>query len=538
MIKPGKFILSLTLRLELYINFVVVPMTQYFATVTRKRSAEEASLMVAGSLLAMAIMLTIGTCCRYVVLSGILKKIYDDKSDKVDAKLKLMKYPRIEAIIVSVRWFFGMLIPYLMLHFTYGLNSRQWMGFFLILILAITTNSAISYFTTENRLSVIFETEAMASVPVPENSYKEIGIPFRLLITVLSVLIMPMITLGYMLFLVNAGIIRYDNFGLRIVIIMILSLLTLGVLIYEATNGIRASMKITINTLKDLALGDFAARQIPMLNRSELGTISLYTNSLLIKLKEVIVNVKGSSDLIFSSSGNISGASQGLSQSATEQASGMEEISSTIEEMLSSVVQNSENAIEANRLVEESYKLAENGTKVVSDTVESINRINASSKKIEEIITVINSIAFQTNLLALNAAVEAARAGEHGRGFAVVAAEVRNLAQRSRTSSDEIGKLIRNSVENVATGTRLANESGKALNEIFEGIKHVRHIVAEINTASMEQKSGLNQITQAINQADIATQNNAASAEELASTAESLSNNSSEMNEMMKYFKV
>ncbi len=252
----------------------------------------------------------------------------------------------------------------------------------------------------------------------------------------------------------------------------------------------------------------------------------------------MIVNVKESSGLIYDSSSNIKSASQGLSQSAAQQASGIEEISSTIEEMLSSVVQNSDNATEANRLVENSYKPAEDGTRIVLETVDSINRINASSKKIEEIISVINDIAFQTNLLALNASVEAARAGEHGRGFAVVATEVRNLAQRSRTSSDEIGKLIRNSVENVADGTKLANESGKALHEIFTGIKQVRMIVSEIYSASVEQKSGLNQITQAISEADMATQKNAAASEELASTAETLSDNSTLMNNMMKYFNV
>jgi methyl-accepting chemotaxis protein len=216
----------------------------------------------------------------------------------------------------------------------------------------------------------------------------------------------------------------------------------------------------------------------------------------------------------------------------------VEEISSTVEEMLSSVVQNSDNAIEADRLVENTYKLSENGTMIVTATIESIDRINLSSRKIEEIITVINEIAFQTNLLALNAAIEAARAGDSGRGFAVVATEVQSLAQRSRTSSDEIAKLITTSVENVAEGTRLSNESGKALYEIYEGIKQVRQIVSEISAASIEQKTGLKQITQTVGETDIVTQKNAAAAEELASTAEILSDNSSEMNRILQFFRV
>ncbi|PKL16090.1 MAG: hypothetical protein CVV49_18025, partial [Spirochaetae bacterium HGW-Spirochaetae-5] len=192
------------------------------------------------------------------------------------------------------------------------------------------------------------------------------------------------------------------------------------------------------------------------------------------------------------------------------QASSLEEIAATVEETNASTRQNASNASEANKLSEASSSLAVEGGHIVEKAVLSIGEINNSSKKISEIITMINDISFQTNLLALNAAVEAARAGDQGRGFAVVAGEVRNLAQRSAGAAKEIGTLIKDSISKIDEGTELVNKSGDALKDIIMSAKQVKDIISEIAASSDEQSRGIEQITISVTEMDNMTQQNAA----------------------------
>ncbi len=193
-----------------------------------------------------------------------------------------------------------------------------------------------------------------------------------------------------------------------------------------------------------------------------------------------------------------------------------------MEELTSTVKQNAENAKQANQLAVSASEVAVKGGQVVSQVVDTMGSINEASKKIVDIISVIDGIAFQTNILALNAAVEAARAGEQGRGFAVVASEVRNLAQRSAAAAKEIKTLIGNSVEKVDSGTKLVDQAGKTMEEIVGSIKRVTDIMSEITAASQEQSAGIEQVNQAITQMDQVTQQNAALVEEAAAAAESM----------------
>jgi methyl-accepting chemotaxis protein len=211
-----------------------------------------------------------------------------------------------------------------------------------------------------------------------------------------------------------------------------------------------------------------------------------------------------------------------LSQRTEEQASSLEETASSMEELTSTVKQNAENAKQANQLAASASEVAVKGGAVVSEVVGTMSSINESSKKIVDIISVIDGIAFQTNILALNAAVEAARAGEQGRGFAVVASEVRNLAQRSAAAAKEIKGLIGDSVDKVGAGTKLVDEAGKTMQEIVSSVKRVTDIMSEITAASQEQSSGIEQVNQAITQMDEVTQQNAALVEEAAAAAEAM----------------
>ncbi|MBK8379714.1 MAG: hypothetical protein IPL14_17900 [Nitrospira sp.] len=209
-----------------------------------------------------------------------------------------------------------------------------------------------------------------------------------------------------------------------------------------------------------------------------------------------------------------------------------------MEEMTSTVKQNADNAKQANQLAIAARDIADKGGSVTVRAVEAMGEINKSSKKIADIITVIDEIAFQTNLLALNAAVEAARAGEHGRGFAVVAAEVRNLAQRSATAAKEIKGLINESIQRVNDGSELVNQSGKTLEEIVSSVKRVTDIIAEITAASQEQAQGIDQVNKAIMQMDETTQQNAALVEETTSASQSMKDQAQELMRQVEVFKV
>jgi methyl-accepting chemotaxis protein len=209
-----------------------------------------------------------------------------------------------------------------------------------------------------------------------------------------------------------------------------------------------------------------------------------------------------------------------------------------MEELTGTVRQNADNARQANQLAAGARELAERGGSVVSTAITAMGEINKASKKIADIIGVIDEIAFQTNLLALNAAVEAARAGEQGRGFAVVAAEVRNLAQRSAGAAKEIKSLIKDSVEKVEEGSRLVNDSGGTLQEIVGSVKRVSDIIAEIAAASEEQSTGIDQVNKAVTSMDQAVQQNAALVEEAAAASESMDEQARTLTDLMTFFRV
>jgi methyl-accepting chemotaxis protein len=256
------------------------------------------------------------------------------------------------------------------------------------------------------------------------------------------------------------------------------------------------------------------------------------------QLTDIVRGIKGTSDAISSATTQIAAGNADLSSRTEQQASSLEETASSMEELTGTVKQNADNARQANQLAAGASTIAVKGGEVVGQVVNSMSSINESSRKIADIISVIDGIAFQTNILALNAAVEAARAGEQGRGFAVVASEVRTLAQRSAAAAKEIKALITDSVSKVEDGSKLVDQAGHSMEEIVSAVKRVTDIMAEIAAASQEQTSGIEQVNQAITQMDQTTQQNAALVEEAAAAAESMQEQAQSLTKAVAIFKL
>ena len=259
-------------------------------------------------------------------------------------------------------------------------------------------------------------------------------------------------------------------------------------------------------------------------------------NKLLDNVATMVRDIKGAAAAVRMGAEEISKGNTNLSQRTEEQSSSLEETASSMEEMTSTVKQNADNAGQANQLATAARDQAEKGGGVVGKAIRAMTEINEASKKIADIISVIDEIAFQTNLLALNAAVEAARAGEQGRGFAVVASEVRNLAGRSATAAKEIKSLIKDSVRKVEDGSSLVTQSGQTLEQIVASVKKVSDIIAEIAAASREQSSGIEQVNKAVMQMDEMTQQNAALVEEATAASQAMAEGAGELNRMMERF--
>ncbi|MGX4642441.1 methyl-accepting chemotaxis protein [Massilia sp. SYSU DXS3249] len=303
------------------------------------------------------------------------------------------------------------------------------------------------------------------------------------------------------------------------------------------TRSITRPLARAVGLAQQVASGDLTA-DIRVTSKDEVGVLLSALKEMNGSLFATVAEVRSGTDTIVTASQQIAAGNLDLSSRTEQQAGSLEETASSMEELTGTVRQNADNARQANTLAQNASSIATRGGEVVSQVVQTMASINESSKKIADIIAVIDGIAFQTNILALNAAVEAARAGEQGRGFAVVASEVRNLAQRSAAAAKEIRTLISDSVEKVDVGGTLVQEAGKTMQEIVHGITRVTDIMSEIASASVEQTLGIEQVNSAITQMDAVTQQNAALVEEAAAAASSLEDQAASLAQLVSTFKL
>jgi len=304
------------------------------------------------------------------------------------------------------------------------------------------------------------------------------------------------------------------------------------------SRSITAPLKSAIDIAATVANGDLTTRFDGATSRSEIGQLMTALRVMNDALRNVVSQVQVGTKTIATASNEIAAGNLDLSQRTEEQASSLEETASSMEELTSTVRQNAENARQANQLAHAASDVAERGGSIVGQVVNTMGTINDSSRKIFDIISVIDGIAFQTNILALNAEVEAARAGEQGRGFAVVASEVRNLAQRSAAAAKEIKELIGNSVEQVDIGSKLVQQAGSTMNEVVDSVRRVTDIMGEITSASSEQSIGIDQVNTAITQMDQVTQQNAALVEQAAAAAASMQEQAERLADVASSFRL
>lgn len=504
--------------------FILVSLAVYFIYLAGFFKPEDVKYFIISCILNALIYLIIVDIIRARRFFRCLNRISAADSSDLRLKHDLLAYPFMDSILPALRWIFAMVTVPL----TFGIFFQPTLENILPMIILSPVmaiiNFSINYFVTENELFSLYKNEKIAAIPVTEKRPTYLTFPRRILLIIFSVILIPVVVLGYFLFLTNSGKLVLNNFALHLLFIIFLSVITIAACLYTFSVNVKQSMKDVQLSMRNLADGKLSESSIAMTTSSELGFVSANARILQEKMCEIISGINRAMSDVYSHSILINDYSRKMAESSSEQASSTEEIAATMEEMTTQIQQSAANADSGAVMASDSAKKANEGGEAVTSVVQSMEII---SKKID----FVGEISRQTNLLALNAAIEAARAGEHGKGFAVVASEVRKLAQKSQTASEEITGIVEESVKD-------SNEAGSQINALVGMSVKTADLIQEISAASQDQSISVEQINQAILGISTATQQNSATSEEMSQTSEILTGYAEELKKMVSYFDV
>lgn len=569
-----KFIWKLTLRIEIYINFIVVPLVNVFGKLTGHYDEEAVKALNVFSLTFSLLFLIIGTYIRFFILKRLFKKI-NDGVDLEKVKLKLLNYPRIEALIISLRWFCGIMAIFFCMYSLDYVEFGRIKIYLIDVFMSATVNAVISYFTTENMLSQVLKIPSLAQINFSQKQYSLVSLPIRLFLTVIATLTIPLVIMSLMIVLLQAQLIQVEKITGYIIFVTAMSLITMIVLLYESTQGIRKGMRMTINNLQKLAEGDFHIEQLPMLDRSEIGAVTQYVNILALYLQNFVNQGKELNKKLVDLTVKLKDNAQVLFTNTRDEAATMEEITSTTEEIAAnaeSIAETGEDQSKAvdllmqqlqelsqaivvvRKRVEDAITISSNVKQTTDSSVaklqtmiSSLRTVSQSSAEMTNIIEIINDISDKINLLSLNASIEAARAGEAGKGFMVVANEVSKLADMTANSIKDISGLVQRNISEIDSAMVEVDHTVKTINEIANLIDSINNQIKDINNqmhsqdkikskveseadnmrqksemvviSIREQKGGLEQITKAISNINESIQRTVDSAEKLLESA-------------------
>lgn len=577
--KPStRFFLRLTNKIETRNSFVTVPTALYVAYIVGGYSGEKMTSLLISAVVALSVTAIPGIALRFARLSTLFKNLERNDADFLKIKKQLLVYPRFEANVISIRWIAAISICYLVFRLLSPLTTLETMPFVLIPFLTLPIGYTMIFFITENMLSELQMDPRISPVNLINESFTIFSMYKRTLLIVASIVVIPLVILGYFFFAASTGTMRFSNLIVHISCVGALSSLIVFILVRESTAGMDANLNMTIEALETMDRGDLNVKPVPMLTTAEIGIISQHVNKLAESLrgyenKNISLN-RGLAALTQKLSGN----ALSLSDSTRNQASSVEEIMATAEEILSgtesvaiTVDAQHESMISLNTRIDELSDIvskidetarslnsmasnisgtAQDGTGTINSMLGSMKTVSSSSAQMISIVGIINDISDKINLLSLNASIEAARAGDAGRGFAVVADEISKLADQTAQSTKDIGGLIRTNDSEINGGIRHVENTVTTFSNIIDMVQSIGAMIVaiaeqinnqhEINAlvtqkinevmkksdtikiAMQEQKSAIDDITRAISSINEITQVNAENALLLSESAKNV----------------